>query len=126
MRKTYRVLRLHHLDRRGSTLDNGCRFIDCLKPGELGDIDVTYITIPPGRRTRPHVHRKARCFIFVVDGRAIAHLGGRRRRVTMNDFVLVRPNVAHSFEALDEPVTLLTIHSPALCRASIDGDIEYR
>jgi mannose-6-phosphate isomerase-like protein (cupin superfamily) len=124
MRRRYQILRLHRLDaRNGATLENGCRFVECLARGWIGDIDATYVTIPAGSATRPHLHRRACCFVFIVDGRAEAQLGVRRHRVAMNDFVLISPGVAHSFRALTEPVTLLSIHVPALGGA--EGDLEF-
>lgn len=125
-RAGYQVFRLHRLDAsHGSTLENGCRFVECLHPGLLGDVDATYITIPPGERTVPHFHRRSRCFVFVVDGRVIAHVGRRRQRLTMNDFILILPRTTHSFEALDDPVTLFSLHSPAIGAGTPDGDIEF-
>lgn len=126
MTRGFRIVRLHRLDAsNGSWLESGCRFVECLSAGAIGDVDATHITIAPGRRTQPHFHRRSRCFVFVVDGCGVAHLGGRRRRVALNDFVLIQPGVVHAFEALDEPLTLLAIHGPALVRGDSGCDIEF-
>jgi quercetin dioxygenase-like cupin family protein len=106
-------------------LEQGCRFIECLNRGEVGDVDATYIQISAAGRTRPHRHKKSRCFIFVVDGHAVMHLNGVARRVALNVFVLIEPGVVHSIEApADEDAILFCLHSPAI---SADGgaDVEY-
>ena len=121
----WQILRLHKLDAKtGATLDNGCRFVECLPPGPLGDVDVTHITVPANSRTAPHRHRKSTCFVFVVDGSGFVRLDGRRERVALNDFVLIEPRTVHAFEANGEPLTLLSVHSPSLS-ADGDADIEY-
>ncbi len=121
----WKILRLDRLDgKSGATLENGCRFVECLEPGVVGDVDATHVTVPAGRRTSPHRHRRSTCFIFVVDGKGVAHLDGRREPVALNDFVLVRPGIVHSFEAGEEPLTLLTLHGPALANGG-DADVEY-
>jgi quercetin dioxygenase-like cupin family protein len=122
----YRLLRLHELDSdRGMTLENGCRFVECLKKGEIGDLDATLITIPARRSTQPHRHARTRCFVFVVDGQGEARLNDDRRRVALNDFVLIEPGVTHQFRAFEEAMTLLSIHSPGLSEADGDLDLEY-
>lgn len=46
--------------------------------------------------------------------------------MSLNDFVLIQPGVVHSFRAGAEPMTLLSIHSPALTSRDGDVDLEYR
>jgi mannose-6-phosphate isomerase-like protein (cupin superfamily) len=119
------IRQLHKLDKsHGNTLENGCRFVECLNAGELGDLDATYISVPMGKSTRPHKHTRTRCFVFVVDGKGVVRTGSERRGVALNDFVLIPPGVVHSFEATVEPMTLLSLHSPAL-NGNGDLDLEY-
>lgn len=126
MSDKFRISRLQEMDSQtGATLENGCRFIECLKAGELGELDATYITVPPKKSTQAHSHRYSRCFIFVVDGSAIAHLDGAKRRIAINDFLLIQPGVIHSIEALEEGATLFSMHSPPLASEE-DVDLEFR
>lgn len=124
-----RVLHLHRMDEKGgATLDHGARYVECLPAGLLGDVDATHIIIPAGGGTDPHRHRRATCFVFVVDGRGAAVLNRRRQRIALNDFVVIPPKVWHSFHASpDEPMTLLCLHGPAVLRRDgTDPDLEYR
>lgn len=123
---TYKIRRLHNLDHEnGSTLEDGCRFVNCLPPGILGNVDGTHITVPAGRRTRPHLHWHSTCFVFVVDGSGIARLNGDERRVALNDFIVIRPGTSHGFEAGPEPLTLLSLHGPSLANGTEDIDLEF-
>jgi uncharacterized RmlC-like cupin family protein len=76
---------------------------------------LTAMTVPPGGRSRAHLHRGVESVGYVIDGELVTLFGARleERVVTSaGDFVYIPPDVPHLVANLnDAPARALVAHS---------------
>ena len=101
-----------------------------VKPGEglrVGNVEflalsehtprfnLSIITMAPGRHGPPaHVHHGEDDAFLVLDGELTFVLGSEEVAAPAGTFVLVPPEVEHTFEnRTDTPVRILNVHAPA-------------
>ena len=76
--------------------------------------------VPPGGSEKRHVHRVARQFFYVLEGRAVIELGGTEHAVGPGEGLEVEPGVPHRFfNPSDADVVFLVVSAP-----STSGDRE--
>ncbi|MEN3295756.1 MAG: hypothetical protein V7642_5009 [Burkholderiales bacterium] len=76
-------------------------------------LEVVHGTIQKGKGALPHAHPGIEQVCYVLEGRAIAEVGGQSRELGPGDCCFFPPDVMHVFTVVsDEPVKLLVIYSP--------------
>ena len=77
------------------------------------NVEVVLGVIQPNEGAAPHAHPGIEQVCYVLEGRAVAEVGGAKREVGPGDCCFFPADVPHKFTALgDEPVRLLVIYSP--------------
>ena len=79
------------------------------------ELSVTESRYEPGERgPDPHFHRRHCDSFFVLAGALVFEIAGERLDAPAGTFVLVPPEVEHTFEnRTDTPVRILIVHAPA-------------
>ena len=68
-----------------------------------------YFSMEPGGWIKDHSHPWEH-EIFIVRGRGILIVDGRRHEVSQGDFIFIPPNASHAYEALgDEPFEFICV-----------------
>jgi mannose-6-phosphate isomerase-like protein (cupin superfamily) len=71
-------------------------------------------TVPPGRATVAHYHRRSEELYFFTSGRGRMRLEDEERDVTAGDCVVIPPGAVHQLvNTADEPLVLLCCCAPA-------------
>jgi mannose-6-phosphate isomerase-like protein (cupin superfamily) len=81
-------------------------------------LSVKHERLAAGASERPHRHRRARQFFFVLDGMAEIRIGHRTHALETRQGLEVAPGQRHVLSAVDEwPLEVLVISAP-----STEGD----
>jgi quercetin dioxygenase-like cupin family protein len=86
-----------------------------ISPETVGSrhIELVLGVIEKGQGALPHAHPGMEQVCYLLEGRAIAEVGGERHEMMPGDVVFFPPDTSHVFTAIsDEPVRLLVIYSP--------------
>ncbi len=76
-------------------------------------IEMLHGTIEPGRGALPHAHPGIEQVCYLLEGRAIAEVGGERREMGPGDCCFFPADTPHVFTAVgDAAVKVLVIYSP--------------
>ena len=66
-----------------------------------------------GKGALPHSHPGIEQVCYMLEGRALAEVGGLKQELKPGDCCFFPPNLPHAFTAVgDEPVRVLVIYSP--------------
>jgi mannose-6-phosphate isomerase-like protein (cupin superfamily) len=97
-----------------------------ISPADEAAGTVYRVRIEPRQTTAVSYHKIAEEYYFVIAGRGIAILDGRRVPLQPGDFLRLPPGCTHGFETQDECLEMLDIHTPG-CRPDRDtyfvGDV---
>ena len=55
------------------------------------------VVFKPGRRVKPHYHKKTCEIFYILKGRGILNLGGTQFKLEKNSFFLCEPGDSHEF-----------------------------
>ena len=86
-----------------------------ISPDTVGSrhLEVVHGTIEKGKGALPHAHPGIEQVCYVLEGRALAEVGGQSRELGPGDCCFFPPDLMHVFTVIsDEPVKLLVIYSP--------------
>ncbi|MBY4896961.1 cupin domain-containing protein [Cupriavidus sp. AU9028] len=76
-------------------------------------LEVVHGTIEKGKGALPHAHPGIEQVCYVLEGRALAEVGGQRRELGPGDCCFFPADAMHVFTVIsDEPVKVLVIYSP--------------
>jgi len=76
-------------------------------------IEVVHGTLQPGKGALPHAHPGIEQVCYVLDGEAVAEVGGERRALGPGDCCYFPADTPHVFTAVgDKPAKILVIYSP--------------
>jgi mannose-6-phosphate isomerase-like protein (cupin superfamily) len=76
-------------------------------------LEVVHGTLEPGRGALPHAHPGIEQVCYVLEGAAIAEVGGERRELGPGDCCYFPADAPHVFTATGErPAKILVIYSP--------------
>lgn len=76
-------------------------------------LEVVHGTIQKGKGALPHAHPGIEQVCYVLEGRALAEVGGQRREMGPGDCCFFPADTMHVFTVIsDEPVKLLVIYAP--------------
>lgn len=76
-------------------------------------IELVHGTVMPGQGALPHAHPGIEQICYMLEGRAIAEVGGERRELKAGDSCFFPADTPHVFTAVgDAPVKVLVIYSP--------------
>lgn len=76
-------------------------------------LEVVHGTIEPGKGALPHAHPGIEQVCYMLEGRAVAEVGGERCELGPGDCCFFPPDLPHTFTVTgDTPVKLLVIYSP--------------
>jgi quercetin dioxygenase-like cupin family protein len=76
-------------------------------------IEVVHGTLQPGKGALPHSHPGIEQVCYVLDGAAMAEIGGERRELAPGDCCYFPADTPHVFIAVgDRPAKILVIYSP--------------
>ena len=76
-------------------------------------LEVLHGTIEKGKGALPHAHPGIEQVVYVLEGRAIAEVGGQRKEMGPGDCCFFPPDTMHVFTVVsDEPAKILVIYSP--------------
>ncbi|PWC39520.1 cupin domain-containing protein [Azospirillum sp. TSO35-2] len=77
------------------------------------NVEVLLGVINPQQGASPHAHPGIEQVCYLLEGRAVAEVGGQSRELGPGDCCYFPPDIPHSFTAIgDKPVKLLVIYSP--------------
>jgi mannose-6-phosphate isomerase-like protein (cupin superfamily) len=77
------------------------------------NVEVVHGTIEPGQGALPHAHPGIEQVCYILEGRAIAEIGGVRREMGPGDTCFFPADTHHIFQVIgDKPAKLLVIYSP--------------
>jgi quercetin dioxygenase-like cupin family protein len=77
------------------------------------NVEVLLGVMEKNRGAHPHAHPGIEQVCYLLEGKAIAEVGGERREMGAGDCVFFPAGVPHLFTAIsDTPVKLLVIYSP--------------
>ena len=69
--------------------------------------------IQKGKGALPHAHPGIEQVCYLLEGRAVAEVGGQRRELAAGDCCFFPADAMHSFTVVsDEPVRVLVVYSP--------------
>ncbi|MBL8569558.1 MAG: cupin domain-containing protein [Phreatobacter sp.] len=86
-----------------------------ISPDTVGarHLEVVHGTIKPGQGALPHAHPDLEQVCYMLEGRAVAEVGGIRYELQAGDSCYFPPGERHIFEVVgDRPAKLLVIYSP--------------
>ncbi|MEM5277401.1 cupin domain-containing protein [Cupriavidus taiwanensis] len=86
-----------------------------IAPATVGSrhLEVIHGTIEKGKGALPHAHPGIEQVCYVLEGRAVAEVGGQRRELGPGDCCFFPPDQMHVFTVVsDEPAKILVIYSP--------------
>lgn len=86
-----------------------------ISPETVGakNLEVVHGTIEPGKGALPHAHPGIEQVCYMLEGRAVAEVGGERREMGPGDVCFFPADMPHVFTVIgDVPVKLLVIYSP--------------
>ncbi|MCT9117475.1 cupin domain-containing protein [Cupriavidus gilardii] len=76
-------------------------------------LEVVHGTIEKGKGALPHAHPGIEQVCYMLEGRALAEVGGQRRELGPGDCCFFPADQMHVFTVIsDEPVKVLVIYSP--------------
>ena len=76
-------------------------------------LEVVHGTIEPGQGALPHAHPGIEQVCYVLEGRAVAEVGGERAELGPGDCCFFPADEPHVFTAVgDRPAKILVIYSP--------------
>ena len=76
-------------------------------------LEVVHGTIEPGQGALPHAHPGIEQVCYMLEGRAVAEVGGERAELGPGDCCFFPADEPHVFTAVgDRPVKVLVIYSP--------------
>ena len=76
-------------------------------------IEVLLGQIRQGQGALPHAHPGIEQVCYLLEGRAVAEVGGQRQELGPGDCCFFPPDMPHTFTVVsDEPVKVLVIYSP--------------
>lgn len=76
-------------------------------------LEVVHGTIEKGKGALPHAHPGIEQVCYLLEGRALAEVGGQRRELGPGDCCFFPADEMHVFTVVsDEPVKVLVIYSP--------------
>ncbi len=76
-------------------------------------IEMVHGTIEPGRGALPHAHPGIEQVCYLLEGQAIAEVGGEKREMGPGDCCFFPADTPHVFTAVgDRPVKVLVIYAP--------------
>ena len=76
-------------------------------------IEVLLGQIRQGQGALPHAHPGIEQVCYLLEGRAVAEVGGQRQELGPGDCCFFPPDMPHKFTVVsDEPVKVLVIYSP--------------
>jgi mannose-6-phosphate isomerase-like protein (cupin superfamily) len=77
------------------------------------NIEVVHGTIEPGQGALPHAHPGIEQVCYLLDGRAVAEVGGERQELGPGDCCFFPADMPHVFTVTgDRPCKVLVIYSP--------------
>jgi mannose-6-phosphate isomerase-like protein (cupin superfamily) len=77
------------------------------------NVEVLLGVIQPNEGAAPHAHPGIEQVCYLLEGRALAEVGGERRELGPGDCCFFPAEVPHKFTAIgDRPVKVLVIYSP--------------
>jgi quercetin dioxygenase-like cupin family protein len=77
------------------------------------NIEVVLGVIEPNQGAAPHAHPGIEQACYLLEGRAIAEVGGEKREMGPGDCCFFPADVPHKFTAIGErPVKVLVVYSP--------------
>jgi quercetin dioxygenase-like cupin family protein len=77
------------------------------------NLEIVHGTIEPGQGALPHAHPGIEQVCYLLEGRAIAEVGGETCEMRPGDCCFFPADTPHVFTAIsDEPVKVLVIYSP--------------
>lgn len=86
---------------------DGWRLLD--DPG----LSVIRERVPPGKSEVRHLHRRARQFFLILEGRAVMEIEGQDHPLSAGQGIHVPAGAAHQFKnPTDQPVEFLVVSSP--------------
>lgn len=86
-----------------------------ISPETVGSrhLEVIHGTIEKGKGALPHAHPGIEQVCYVLEGRAVAEVGGQRKELGPGDCCFFPPDEMHVFTVVsDEPAKILVIYSP--------------
>jgi mannose-6-phosphate isomerase-like protein (cupin superfamily) len=76
-------------------------------------LEVVHGTIEPGQGALPHAHPGIEQVCYLLEGSAIAEVGGERQEMQAGDCCFFPPDMPHVFTVTgDQPAKVLVIYSP--------------
>lgn len=76
-------------------------------------LEIVHGTIQPGEGALPHAHPGIEQVCYVLEGSAVAEVGGERAELTAGDCCFFPAGVPHVLTAVgDAPLKLLVVYSP--------------
>jgi mannose-6-phosphate isomerase-like protein (cupin superfamily) len=76
-------------------------------------LEVIHGTIEKGKGALPHAHPGIEQVCYVLEGRAVAEVGGQRKELGPGDCCFFPPDEMHVFTVVsDQPAKILVIYSP--------------
>jgi mannose-6-phosphate isomerase-like protein (cupin superfamily) len=81
--------------------------------GNSANQSLAEATVPPGRATIAHLHRRSEEIYLFTGGSGRMRLGDTDRPVRAGDCVVIPPGIVHKLWADDEPLVLLCCCAPA-------------
>lgn len=76
-------------------------------------LEVLHGTIEPGQGALPHAHPGIEQVCFILEGRAVAEVGGQRQELAPGDCCFFPADTPHVLAATgDTPLKLLVVYSP--------------
>ena len=89
------------------------RRLICAETVGAKNVEVLLGVIQPNEGAAPHAHPGIEQVCYLLEGRALAEVGGERRELGPGDCCFFPAEVPHQFTAIgDRPVRLLVIYSP--------------
>jgi quercetin dioxygenase-like cupin family protein len=77
------------------------------------NIEMVHGTIEPGQGALPHAHPGIEQVCYLLEGRAIAEVGGERQEMAAGDACFFPADMPHVFTVVgDKPAQVLVIYSP--------------
>jgi quercetin dioxygenase-like cupin family protein len=77
------------------------------------NIEMVHWTIEPGQGALPHAHPGIEQVCYLLEGRAIAEVGGERQEMAAGDACFFPADMPHVFTVVgDKPAKVLVIYSP--------------
>lgn len=76
-------------------------------------LEIVHGTLQPGRGALPHAHPGIEQVCYVLEGRALAEVGGERAELGPGDCCFFPADIPHAFSAVgDAPVKVLVVYAP--------------